>query len=320
MANPHIRTLFSLHTLGRWTPGEHKLFLDGLKLYDKQWKSIAEMIKTRTVVQVRTHAQKYFAKQKKRQPDMSYDSMSYSMGGSLSHSSLSSSSSLGSLDVSDGYNPLLHGGSMMQMQRRYKKGPGGNKTKGGLSVSTSGTRLHRSGSMESTTTSEHSLTPRIRKRTAAHQTDFFYEDHTSEGPYTSDDADTISTSETRTSKRRATPRASNGVGAAGALFDPSATTAVGAVDLAFDADFRADIIASELSIDGMGGIDKLVFGTSQRPVSGGDDETSVDNFSPMSHTESSSTHEEDLFMCANEALYPDADSFADLDTFIMSGM
>jgi hypothetical protein len=34
----------------------------GLKLYDKQWKLIAELIKTRTVVQVRTHAQKYFQK------------------------------------------------------------------------------------------------------------------------------------------------------------------------------------------------------------------------------------------------------------------
>jgi hypothetical protein len=38
------------------------VFVKGLKLHKKQWKLIAEMIKTRTVVQIRTHAQKYFQK------------------------------------------------------------------------------------------------------------------------------------------------------------------------------------------------------------------------------------------------------------------
>jgi hypothetical protein len=44
------------------------LFLKGLELHGKGWKKIASLIKTRTVVQIRTHAQKYFLKlQKARQ-------------------------------------------------------------------------------------------------------------------------------------------------------------------------------------------------------------------------------------------------------------
>lgn len=48
--------------IGRWSEQEHLVFLEGLKNYGKQWKTIAGMIGTRTVVQVRTHAQKYFQK------------------------------------------------------------------------------------------------------------------------------------------------------------------------------------------------------------------------------------------------------------------
>ena len=47
---------------GRWSAQEHGLFLQGLMKYGKGWKKIAEMIQTRNVVQVRTHAQKYFQK------------------------------------------------------------------------------------------------------------------------------------------------------------------------------------------------------------------------------------------------------------------
>jgi len=47
---------------GRWQSEEHEVFLKGLNEHGKQWKKIAMMIKTRSVVQVRTHAQKYFQK------------------------------------------------------------------------------------------------------------------------------------------------------------------------------------------------------------------------------------------------------------------
>ena len=47
---------------GRWTKQEHLLFLEGLKIHGKEWKLVAGHVRTRTVVQTRTHAQKYFQK------------------------------------------------------------------------------------------------------------------------------------------------------------------------------------------------------------------------------------------------------------------
>ena len=52
------------HT-GRWTREEHEAFLSGLQQYGKEWKKVAAKVKTRTVVQTRTHAQKYFQKLQK---------------------------------------------------------------------------------------------------------------------------------------------------------------------------------------------------------------------------------------------------------------
>ena len=46
----------------RWTPEEHRLFLQGIMMYGKDWKSMQPLIKTRTLVQIRTHAQKVFKK------------------------------------------------------------------------------------------------------------------------------------------------------------------------------------------------------------------------------------------------------------------
>eukprot|EP00939_MAST-03C_sp_MAST-3C-sp1_P001936 g1936.t1 len=52
---------------GRWHADEHALFLEGLKEYGKEWKKIATRVQTRTLVQIRTHAQKYFLKMFKAQ-------------------------------------------------------------------------------------------------------------------------------------------------------------------------------------------------------------------------------------------------------------
>ena len=45
---------------GRWTDDEHRRFLEGLKMYGKDWRMIEEHIGTRTCSQIRSHAQKYF--------------------------------------------------------------------------------------------------------------------------------------------------------------------------------------------------------------------------------------------------------------------
>jgi SHAQKYF class myb-like DNA-binding protein len=47
---------------GRWSVEEHQAFLVGLSRYGREWKLIARDIGTRTSTQVRSHAQKVFAK------------------------------------------------------------------------------------------------------------------------------------------------------------------------------------------------------------------------------------------------------------------
>ena len=49
---------------GYWTKSDHKKFLDGLYLYDCDWKKIQSYIKNRTYGQVRSHAQKFYLKLK----------------------------------------------------------------------------------------------------------------------------------------------------------------------------------------------------------------------------------------------------------------
>lgn len=45
-----------------WTEEEHQKFLEGIETYGKDFKKVAALIKTRSVVQVRSHHQKYMLK------------------------------------------------------------------------------------------------------------------------------------------------------------------------------------------------------------------------------------------------------------------
>lgn len=47
---------------GRWSHKEHELFLEGLALHGKDYALVSKIVGTRTLIQTRTHAQKYFEK------------------------------------------------------------------------------------------------------------------------------------------------------------------------------------------------------------------------------------------------------------------
>ena len=47
---------------GHWSEGEHKLFLEAFEMFGKHWSKISRYVKSRTVLQCRSHGQKYLNK------------------------------------------------------------------------------------------------------------------------------------------------------------------------------------------------------------------------------------------------------------------
>ncbi|KAF5744389.1 Homeodomain-like superfamily protein [Tripterygium wilfordii] len=48
-----------------WTEQEHEKFLEALQLFDRDWKKIEAFVSSKNVIQIRSHAQKYFLKVQK---------------------------------------------------------------------------------------------------------------------------------------------------------------------------------------------------------------------------------------------------------------
>lgn len=68
-SSPVSQTSESNKRRERWTEEEHALFMEGLNRYGRKWKKIQTYVKTKTAVQVRTHAYGYFAKLLRNMPE-----------------------------------------------------------------------------------------------------------------------------------------------------------------------------------------------------------------------------------------------------------
>ena len=54
-----------LETNGRWTKTEHDRFMKGLEKYGRDWVAVQKIVRTRSLAQIRSHAQKCFKRMSK---------------------------------------------------------------------------------------------------------------------------------------------------------------------------------------------------------------------------------------------------------------
>ena len=64
--NQNIEKNNGIHSDGRWNTEEHIRFIRGCLLYGNNWKKVEGYVQTRTSTQIRSHAQKFLIKLKKK--------------------------------------------------------------------------------------------------------------------------------------------------------------------------------------------------------------------------------------------------------------
>jgi len=58
---------------GRWSMDEHHRFIEAINQFGREWDKVQAVVKTRSLAQVRSHAQKYFLKLSKSEEDKIHD-------------------------------------------------------------------------------------------------------------------------------------------------------------------------------------------------------------------------------------------------------
>ena len=58
---------------GRWSMDEHHRFIEALNQFGREWDKVQAVVKTRSLAQVRSHAQKYFLKLSKTEEERAND-------------------------------------------------------------------------------------------------------------------------------------------------------------------------------------------------------------------------------------------------------
>ncbi|CAH0489836.1 unnamed protein product [Peronospora farinosa] len=102
---------------GRWTEQEHKSFLAGLRLYGREWKKVAGKIETRTSAQIRSHAQKYFARLARDDEMRKHCGLSMGIPGSVGYFS-DGGSSIAQNSGDDDADPPVLSRQMMSARSR----------------------------------------------------------------------------------------------------------------------------------------------------------------------------------------------------------
>ena len=56
---------YGKNLIGKWKNDEHQRFIEGVKKYGNDWSLVQKYVRTRTIIQIRSHEQKFMKKLKK---------------------------------------------------------------------------------------------------------------------------------------------------------------------------------------------------------------------------------------------------------------